>query len=654
MFKFYIGYTEIRDHPDGWEDMTATIRLDKELKGLFQLMDTSLTFHGDGHDLLKSRSDTYGYCHKEPFEVRQRRSDGNYYPVYSGLIFLKDVEFTEGRQGTYAKVSPQDNGFYARIFNNRNLKAKIYAGKSRNNVDITPAPYFRMKYFNPTTGTYYAMYTPTGSNERTTTCFKVFDVLRYLVDFMSDGTVNFSSTIFDTGGKYEDYYVTNGYCARFAVPGGTTQELFQDNWDEMSFSDILTELNVQFNLGFVVSFNGSTSTLQVEEYSYLFQTNIVDSLTNCEVLKRKPASEYLYGSVDTGSEIITDEAFLSFPARIRLVGFEKQTYIILGDCNNDRVLNLTNKWIIDTNTIEDLVVNYNTVSTANDKNFILINATPDTGNIVEAVQSNWLTGGATPQYYNEQLNSNNKLSRYLGAIPNSIAIALGATDNTFSASSPTQYTTTTQLLMDFTTEISDPNNNYDPVGKYYTVPTTGVYTFEYSGILNSLGIPCLPKFEFYVEVYDSGDTPGVSTPLISYNISPFIGATSSNCVNVPFTISGSVNATAAQKISFKLVINSRNIIRANSIITLVATADGGGTYKTFNPEDFPIMRSTISDYPFHHTRFNNLSSDPRGLFSFNANPDGQLYFGNIEEFRYKIYKQEIASAIFLSTERVNQ
>lgn len=653
MFRFYIGFTLINSHPEGWEDMITTVRFDKELKGLFQIMDTTLTFYGDGHDLLKSRFETYGYGHKETFEIRKMLDDGNYYPVFSGLIFLKDVEFTEGTLGTFAKCQIQDNSFYAKIFNNRNLKAKVYAGKSKNNIDITPALYYRMNYFNPATGNYVALYSPTGSNVRTTTCFKVYDVLRYMVDFMSDGTVNFTSDIFDAGGAYENYYISNGYLARFATPGGTTQELFQDNWDELSFTDILQELNIEFNTGFIISYNGATSTIRIEEYNYLFQETLSDSLPDCEKITHKAASEYLYGSVDVGSEIVTDEPYLSFPASIRLVGFEKQTYILQGEANNDRVLNLVNKWIIDSNTIEDLVVNYNTCPTSYDRTFLLIQATPDTGNIVKADQSNWLTGAATPVFYNETLNSNNKLTRYLGAIPNSIAMALSVADNTFSASNPNQLFTGTYNPANYSVELSDPNNNYDPSGKFYTAPTSGVYTFTLSGLITSFGVTCLPKIEAWIDIYDAADTPGIDTPITSTDISTLNGSLSSQCVNIPFLFSRAFNLVATNKVAMRLVLNSRNTLKAGSVFSVSSTADGGGTYKAYDPLDYPIVRSTVSDYPFDITRYLDFVSNPMGQMSFNI-ANGKVYYGNIEEFKYRLYKEEISNAVFLSTERTNQ
>ncbi len=59
-FKANINGVEIQETPDGWQDFTTTIRLDRELKGLFTVMDVSLTFTEDGYTLLKNAFDVNG------------------------------------------------------------------------------------------------------------------------------------------------------------------------------------------------------------------------------------------------------------------------------------------------------------------------------------------------------------------------------------------------------------------------------------------------------------------------------------------------------------------------------------------------------------------------------------------------------------------
>ena len=137
MVKVVINGIEIVETPEGWEDLTTTLRMDKELKALFEIMDISLTFYFDGYKMLKAAFDANGYCFSYPAQILHQDETGNYIPIYDGTLFFKDIDFTEGIEGFSAKCTFTDNSFFAKIYNNRNIKAKIYVGRSKSDVVIT-------------------------------------------------------------------------------------------------------------------------------------------------------------------------------------------------------------------------------------------------------------------------------------------------------------------------------------------------------------------------------------------------------------------------------------------------------------------------------------------------------------------------------------
>lgn len=676
--KFYIGTTELTENPEGWEDFLITLRFDRELKGLFSLAETSLTFWEDGYDLIKAAFDTHGYCYTLPFEIRKWDEDVvAWVPIFTGTIFLKDCEFTEGIEGFSVKAAIQDNSFFAKIYNNRNLKAKIYVGKSKNNVSISPAAYTRVQYFSSPTGMYYSM--PVGAGfERNNTAFKVYDVLKYFIDFMSDGTMDFVSDTFGPGGKYENYVITNGYTTRFAtyIVTGITQDLFETNWDVMSFQDVFTELDKEFNIGFVAGFNGSRAYMRIEEFNYLFPSDAIENLESLDKFKQKAASEYLYDKMIIGSGTVTDEpTFTSFPANIRFIGFVQEEYIIAGECNTDRSLDLVNKWIIDTDTIEDLVENgFTTAPTQYDKTFILIqgNFNAGSGGYYEANKSNWLDGSATPLFYNELLNTNNKTNRYLGAVPNAIVLQLGVIDNTFNGiasglnSASELITTTNPVLI---TEINDPNNNFNSTTHEYVAPKSGTYSFtSFSDVLPiniypGNGAICYCNVQHYLDVYDSG---GITGGVLKYSIKildfnpPF--GTGVVCGNhLSLTGFGSLNLTAADTVVLRLVTEGYNNTALhigttartfNTTFACTQSVDGGGVYVDYDPQEFPVIRSTFTGFAFTNNRFKAIQADPRGLISFGVE-NGKTYFGHIEEWKFKPFRETL-DGVMLSNEKVNQ
>lgn len=250
LLKFFINYIELEESPDGWQSLTLTLKHDRELKGVFEQCEVQLTFWKDGYDLIYEYEQENGFTYSVPFEIREYDETADaYLPIFTGKLFIRDVIFGEGAKGSYAKVKIEDNSFFSKIYNNRNIKCKLYAPSSKNGVTITPAQYEQIRFFRPSSGFYYGLITGSG-NERNQTGFKIYEVLRYLTAFMTDDTVDFESDTFGPGGKYENYMITCGYVCRFANTAGLSQELFETYWPDISFSEVIQELNKALNVGF--------------------------------------------------------------------------------------------------------------------------------------------------------------------------------------------------------------------------------------------------------------------------------------------------------------------------------------------------------------------------------------------------------------------
>jgi len=633
MIKVIIGGTEIQTTPIGWQDLTTTIRLDRELKGLFTVMDVSLTFIEDGYNLLRNNFDSHGYSYSQSASILQMDDDGNYYPVFTGTLFYKDIEFSEGIEGASAKAQLTDNSFFAKIQNNKNLKAKIYVGLSKNAVAIDPADYNIIRFFEPSTGNYYSLL---GGYDRQDTGFKAYDVLRFFVDYMSDGEVDFISDTFGPGGEYEGTMITCGYIPRFtsgALGTGVTQELFEANFPDLSFYDVFTELNKLFNLGFVSGFDGSRPFIRIEKYSYLFPKNIIQDLSNVDKLRRKAASEYLYSKLTIGSEQIDNEPTLvSFPELIRFVGFNSEEYAILAD-GEDRELNLVNQWIISSNIIEDLLVNATTVPTTWDQDIVVVACTLDSGTW-KANKTNWIATPA-PYYYNEIYNNENKALRWFDGLPSSIAAYLNDSSNKFRVTLTTDYFVDLPIggtIIPYDDDSTPPNfdngGNFDTSfgANFFLVPQTGIYTFL-ENINIDVHLPC--QHVIGISVMDSTLTTEISGKILSSSTLPF-GLNS-------LSLMGTVYAEAGNKIVFSIFssLSAPSEVKAGSWVESIV-AGSTGNFLEKDPKDFPIIRGQF-DYPVSLQEFRNIQTNPLGLFSYGVN-NGKTYFGWIEELKYKHFK----------------
>jgi hypothetical protein len=661
MVKFFIDDTEIAESPEGWEGLTTTLRFDRELKGLFTMMDVSLTFHADGYTLLKTAFDTYGYCYSMPFEIRQQNPAGNYLPVFTGIVYLKDIEWSEGIGSASAKCQIKDNSFFAKIFNNKNIKARPYVPTSKNGEVIDAAPYQLINFFRPSTGVYFAH----AAGDRTDTGFLAYDVLKFFIDYVSDGTIDFISDSFGSGGDFEGTLLTSGYVVRFVNTGGITQSLFEENWPEISLSEVIAELNKLFNIGFVAGYDGGRPYFKVEAYNDLFPNTTLQSITGIDNIKRRTATEYLYSNVLVGSTDSMDDSALSFPGDIRFIGFKQEDYVIVSDCNIDRTLNLTNSWIIDTNIIEEIILNGQTTSTtAYDRTIFVIDSTLDTGVEWDAVQSNWLELPA-PYFYNETYNSSNKTGRHLNGIPAPIAMYLGTNDNGFEARmSADDNTNGTIEPVEFNNEILDPSGNYDPAAYEYAAPVGGLYPFHVhlkftlENFRASLGYRGMNvRWFVHLRVYDSGGFAGgilkqdVSIGNYSYSDPNRVADT------IALDFSGTLNLTATDTVVVQLLKDSDAdtsfVVKIGSYWETGDIVDAGGVFKTFDPGEYPVIRNSFS-VPMTLTNFLALKAQPLGLIEFSTDP-ARYYYGWLEELKYRHFQDDgNATFTLISNENINR
>ena len=110
MFRFYINNQLLSEEPEGVDNITPALRFDRDLKGLFTVLEVSLTFIADGYQLLKTAYSDFGYCYNLPIEIRQRdETDGNFYPIFKahrGVQLSQATSF--GLSGSTARPVQQD------------------------------------------------------------------------------------------------------------------------------------------------------------------------------------------------------------------------------------------------------------------------------------------------------------------------------------------------------------------------------------------------------------------------------------------------------------------------------------------------------------------------------------------------------------------
>ncbi len=662
MYRYFLDGVLLQDEPIGWDQLITSLKRDRILKGIIKTIDTSLIFHGDGYDYLLNIYLINSFCSQSSLTIQKSCDGGNTYQTfYEGIIFVSDIEFDEKR--CLAKCKIQDNSFYAKIYNNKSQEWLPFVGLSKNGGAISEAPIQSLGFFDPQSGIFYPILSGAGK-ERTCASYKIYDILKFAIAFMTDDTIDFDSITFGAGGDWEGIMLTSGMVCS-TVQDGLDEPTFEQNFPKLTFEKIFLEIDRRINIGFYIDYTTPRPTLFIEADPLMKNSSVVLNTVNIDELKTTTAVDYLYSKLLIGNNIFNDDQLLHFPGDIDFVGFKSESYNILGKCNIDRQLDLSTDYIVDSNSIEAAVVGGDT---ANDNEIFLIRAVFYSGTTWSAIETNTLLGSPVPPYYyNEDFTNAEIAKRYLGSIPNSIAIYLGNADHKFQATKtddlpqvgvfPTAVNTPiiiepVKFQDDFSGTNFDATGNYDPSTNEYTIAQGGQYTFYsnltirfvYGGPANGTPIP----FNIYLKEYDSSGFVGGNL-LNSYLVAQVFPILTVNAVNI-FSFFGSktVNTAANNKFIISLEVDglftpfvtlAAAAVLHNSVFACTQSITGGGIYQTYDPDDYSVLLSSFQ-YPFNDSDYQNILANVRGQLQYNLK-DKKSRVGWIETIKFNHFTNKM-------------
>lgn len=490
--------------PLEWGNFTTSIKRDDVINGLFEKNEQTFTFYDDAYQYLKNIFDSDSFCNAVELVITGSVDGDSYDNYFIGEIHISDITFDEKR--LYAKTKIQDNSFYAKINNNRAAGSLLHVPKSKAGDTISAATITTMKVFAPTTGAYYS-----AAGVRGGASYRVYDAFEYLINFMTDGTVGFASDSFDVGGDWDGLVITMGYVLKYTtVGGGLDQDTFETNWQVMDFETLFKEVDKKINIGFTVEFSGTTPTIRIETKDYFYTNSVSFTATDVDELATKTATEKLFAKLLVGSEDFLNSG--EFTASVGGVGFKDEEYTATYQCNINSELDLVGDWIVDSNTIEDAVVQQ---ATDYDDKFFLIKCTNISG-VYYADQANWLTGAPPSYFYNYDLINSKCIERHREKLYSPLALYLSSTDNTFSSNQGSDDSdnatgpATVTYQLSFDNELTDPSNNYTPGTTRYVAPETGTYNFSAQGLvymfMYNYGVTESVNLELYLDHYNGAGT----------------------------------------------------------------------------------------------------------------------------------------------------
>lgn len=588
MVRFLFDNTVV-DDPSNWIDLKSKLKRGETNNAVLLTIDGKFDFTGTAYDYLRELYND-NVCAVVDVTI-QDNCNGDWVDLVRGTIYVTDCIFNEKTCSVNAEVV--DKSYFARINNNKSIEITITSDRSKNGVTINAITPYLVDLYNPS-----SLYVPIRLN---VPCYRVYDVFRYCIDFMTDGTVGFASSLFEAGGDWEGLCIATGYRLR---TGGS------DIFTPFSFDTLFREINNRIPIVILIENPFDAPVLRIETTSYLSGATDMLTLDNLEAIISSTDTSKIYSAVKMGCPTV-DEIQYYIPDQIRYFCHRFEQFAFVGECNTDRVLDLSCEWICST------TATYSSLGLGDqsfDNNIFLIETDYVSATDGVITRQNYLGLTAPFKYwYNPRLTNQSILERYFEDVPNSIVSYLSVTGTgTFKA-----YNDVTATVV---APATNPSFNFLDVryniGSYYNSFDTfvaqelGVYTFEVSFDYTLVSSP----ISVWI-VLDTFDGTGASAG--SYTLQNPISIGSSQ------TITRSVQITLPQSYSVKVWVRYQGSgtvdIGTGSYFTCTDNTVAGGIWQSNDPRVYSLLNFDF-ECPLTATEWNTIINNQTSgvLFAMNG------------------------------------
>jgi len=193
-FQYILDNTVIlTNEPLGWDQSKLKIARNDVLKGIFIQYITSLTFVGDGYDYILAKSISDGICSIVEIEITDTSNTDAF--SFSGKIYIENVKFNLTKCSVECVVEDDSlAGSVIRLLKNKvecyNTDVSIGGEAITPVVDSIDMGYSTTAFWNDVTGYIGNVGVHTG--------FKIFDLIQYLLNYITDNSVTLVSTLLST------------------------------------------------------------------------------------------------------------------------------------------------------------------------------------------------------------------------------------------------------------------------------------------------------------------------------------------------------------------------------------------------------------------------------------------------------------------------
>lgn len=413
-YQFILNGT-IVDDPKGWDDLEDNIKYDDQLHGWLYTQEATLEFIGSGYNLLKKLFHVHGVDFNVPIIVKEScGQNGTYTTEYEGLIFLADIEWDHHL--CIAKTKLQDDSYYAWISGNKSIETSLLTGLSKNGTVIPAPPIYILRVLDPATGL----------EADSKLCWRIHDVLKFLLSFMTDDRVDFVSEMLDVGGEWEGLCISNGW---YLIHIDDVLPL-DAVAPRVSFSKVMDAVWKQTFFSWEIKKNKfGRPYLRLEKDAYMYNSKPSVTLDLVKDHKISIDQSKLYSAIRFGSEQTVYAPGKPFFEKVDFYSCKEEQLFIRSIANIDKELNLMSPFVVSPNILNEVLINNDQEYT--EEIFLIECDTLESLSCYTKLTPSDF--GTSYGMYNEKLMNFRVAERLLNGIPGDIIKYLGSAADLFRA-----------------------------------------------------------------------------------------------------------------------------------------------------------------------------------------------------------------------------
>ena len=410
MWRLYIDNQLISDMPEGLDKVTSSLKRDDSAGVLLYDISLDLISYGgqDAYSIVYNRwkADKYG---ETSIQLFQRRPDRTYTKVAEGTIMHSSIKLklVEGS----ISYKTEDKGFYGLINNNKGISVGITATTTKNGTNIFPPSPVTLKVHKVTNGTYY------NDNRRG---YLVIDVLKHVMNVITDGTVSISAPAFESGGSY---YNTN---LTYLLAGGHELHYHPVNplvYFSISWEKLYSSICKLFCMTGSIQGTFENPVLVIDTPDKFAADGTVFTIpTVPNEINLQCDEKRLYSILSIGSPKEITDSTTNVADIFPFTTFKRETFHFKGTNNVDTRLNLEYDLVTSCGVISDVLDMTDDIADAYADDVFIIETFQNAGafkSIPTHSVSN-TNGTTTIHFYNNTLINQAILSRWSNYLPNSV------------------------------------------------------------------------------------------------------------------------------------------------------------------------------------------------------------------------------------------